>query len=83
MSSTTHQTGDLTKAILAHFGGAANLVRVAAGSGMENPPNTEQVKKWAQRGNIPTPWLPRLVWLGARLKKPLKLLNHIDTTTQG
>lgn len=69
----------ITRRVLAHFGGPANLARVAAGSGMKGPPGVERVKKWGQRGNIPTVWLCKLETLGQKVGKPLNLMSNTTT----
>ena len=64
-----------------HFGGRANLVRLAAVHNITPRPAYEAVKKWIQRGSIPGQHLAAMTSLGDAIGKPFRLADHMTTTT--
>lgn len=61
--------------LIRHFGGPANLVRLAQHHGIDPAPNTEQAKKWHQRDSVPHGHALALVELGNLIGKPVVLRN--------
>jgi hypothetical protein len=74
--TTTHERTKLNvAAIIRHFGDAANLARLAKVHDILAI-NHSVVRKWKERGNIPTPHLMNLIWLAEKIGKPIDLTHH-------
>jgi hypothetical protein len=64
------------RAVLDHFGGLGPLVELAARRGYCRF-GYDAVKKWRQRGRIPSDRLVEMRELGARLGKPLDINSFV------
>lgn len=76
-----HTTRLNARSAVNHFGGAANLERLAIQHGVEPAPAYETIKKWRQRGSIPAAHLAAMTTLGDLLGKPFRLAEHMATPT--
>ena len=63
------------KSVVAHFGGGANLARLAAG--FEPPCTHEAIRKWVQRNRIPGWAIAVLTAIGEKHQRPLVISKHM------
>jgi hypothetical protein len=64
-----------TKAIVRHFGGRIELFRKLNAHGHKI--SVKAIEKWTGRGNIPTPWMIKLIALSKAENNPITFENFI------
>lgn len=63
------------KAIVRHFGGRMELFRKLNARGHKI--SVKAIEKWTGRGNIPTPWIIKLIALSKEENNPITFENFI------
>ena len=63
------------KAIVRHFGGRIELFRKLNANGHKI--SVKAIEKWTGRGNIPTPWIIKLIALSKAESNPITFENFI------